>query len=181
MCFYTWVLVPDPPYPLLGAICHTPAAFFLLFALAQLRLLDLHRNSAKSRQTGKENKLIQCSEGSVFSDHAEALQGSLPSFLISPRVSPATGQQLLGFSKTPSISYPFRVQLLSFQDCPVQTVTPFLITAPWRPVLGQHQKGNCFFQALQDLLVKGVLIEPSGLPIATHNSQVLMQLRHLSP
>lgn len=48
-------------------------------------------------------------------------------------------------------------------------------------MLGQHQKGNCFFQALQDFLVKGVLIEPSGLPMATHNSQVLTQLRHLSP
>lgn len=45
-------------------------------------------------------------------------------------------------------------------------------------MLGQHQKGNCFFQ---DFLVKGVLTEPSGLPMATHNSQVLTQLRHLSP
>lgn len=48
-------------------------------------------------------------------------------------------------------------------------------------MLGQHQKGNCFSQALQDFLVKGVLIEPSGLPMATHNAQVLTQLRHLSP
>lgn len=96
-------------------------------------------------------------------------------------MSPITGQQLLGSSKTPSISYPFRAQLLSFQDCPVQTVTPLLITAPRRLVLGQHQKGNCFSQALQDFLVKGVLIEPSGLPMATHNAQVLTQLRHLSP
>lgn len=97
-------------------------------------------------------------------------------------MSPITGQQLLGSSKTSSISYLFRAQLLGFQDCPAQTVTPpFLITAPWRPVLGQHQKGNCFLQALQDFLVKGVLIEPSGLPMATHNSQVLTQLRHLSP
>lgn len=72
---------PCPPYPLLGAICHTPAALFPAFALAQLRLPDLHGNSAKSQQTGKENKLIQCSEGFVFSDHAEALKVACPASL----------------------------------------------------------------------------------------------------
>lgn len=40
-------------------------------------------------------------------------------------------------------------------------------------MLGQHQKGNHLLKAL---LLKWVLIEPSGLPMATHSAQVLKQL-----